>query len=666
MQGLHAALELYFQDGIDGAMRRHETLSRAVKEGVRALGLDLFGEGLDDNWTVTAIRAPEGLDADTISDRIRSDFGCVLAPGQGPLKGKVFRIGHFGYVSELDIVRGLAALEMTLERLGYPVKRGAAVAAAEQSLPGGRDRVRVVVTEQLSEQGLDLLRKDFQVDVRQELADGGLAAAIGRYDALIVRSRTQVTAEVLGAATDLKVVARAGIGLDNVDVEAATRRGVMVVNAPQSNVISAAEHTIALLLAQARNVPQAHADLIAGRWERSRWEGIELAGKTLGLVGLGRVGSLVAARAGGFAMRVIAFDSYVSADRAKEMGVEMMPTLEALLVQSDFVSIHLPRAEETEDLLGEKQLRMMKQGARLVNTARGGIVDQEALAKAIEDGHLGGAALDVFDEEPTTDSPLFGLPNVVVTPHLGASTREAQDKAGTTVAEMVRLALNGEFVPYAVNVSAAGEVSETVRPFVPLAERLGAVVAGLAEGGIRSVVASYLGRIAEHDTRVLTLAILKGILGRTVNEPVSFVNAPMLARERGITVSEMRSSVSQDYVSLVSIRAETDEGPVSLQGTIVARDAQRITRVDDFDVEVGPAPRMVFFQYADRPGIIGKVGTILGEHDINIATMDVGRQGQGLEALMVLTVDSDVPSHVLEHVAREIESRRIRAVTLPA
>ncbi|HEY7477320.1 MAG TPA: phosphoglycerate dehydrogenase [Actinomycetota bacterium] len=526
--------------------------------------------------------------------------------------------------------------------------------------------MRVLVTEQLSDPGLELLRKDFQVDVRPDLATGDLAGAIGPYDALVVRSGTQVTSEVLEAAANLKVVARAGIGLDNVDVDTATRRGVLVVNAPQSNVISAAEHTVALLLAQARNIPQANADLVAGRWERSRWEGVELAGKTLGLVGLGRVGSLVASRAAGLGMRVIAFDPYVSSERAKEMGVEMMPTLEALLVQADFVSIHLPRAPETEGLVGAKQLRMMKAGARLVNTARGGIVDEDALAKALEDGHLAGAALDVFDTEPATDSPLFGLPNVVVTPHLGASTREAQDKAGTTVAEMVRLALKGEFVPYAVNVSAGGEVSEAVRPFVPLAERLGAVVAGLAEGGVRSVVASYLGRIAEHDTRALTLAILKGILGRTVNEPVSFVNAPTLARERGITVSEMRSTVSQDYVSLVAIRADTDEGPVSLQGTIVGKDSQRITRVDDFDVEVGPAPRMVFFQYVDRPGIIGKVGTILGDHDINIATMDVGRRGEGMDALMVLTVDSEVPPEVLGHVAGEIEARRIRAVDLPA
>jgi D-3-phosphoglycerate dehydrogenase / 2-oxoglutarate reductase len=524
--------------------------------------------------------------------------------------------------------------------------------------------VRVLVTEALSEQGLDLLRKDFQVDVRVDLATGDLASEIEPYDALVIRSSTQVSADVLAAAPNLKVVARAGIGLDNVDVDEATRRGVMVVNAPTSNVISAAEQTLALLLAQARNIPQAHADLVHGRWERSRWEGVELAGKTIGLVGLGRVGSLVAARAAGFGMRVIAFDPYVSADRAKEIGVEIMPTLEALLVQADFVSIHLPRTPETEALLGEKELRMIKPGARLVNTARGGIVDESALAKAVEDGHLSGAALDVFAEEPTTDSPLFSLPTVVVTPHLGASTREAQDKAGVTVAEMVRLALKGEFVPYAVNVSAGAEVTETVRPFVPLAEHLGALAAGLAASGVRNVVASYLGRIAEHDTRVLTLAMLKGILGRSVNEPVTFVNAPMLARDRGVAVSEMRSTVSQDYVSLISVSVETDEGPVRVDGTIVARDSMRVIRIDDFDVEVGPATRMVFFRYIDRPGIIGRVGTIFGDAGINIATMDVGRRAQGGEALMVLTVDSDVPQPVLDEVARAIEANTISAVTL--
>jgi D-3-phosphoglycerate dehydrogenase / 2-oxoglutarate reductase len=528
--------------------------------------------------------------------------------------------------------------------------------------------VRVLVTEKLSDQGLDLLRQAFEVDVRPELAADGLAGQIEPYDALIIRSATQVTAEVLEAATHLKVVARAGIGLDNVDLEAATRRGVMVVNAPQSNVISAAEHTLALLLAQARNVPQAHRDLVAGAWERSKWEGVELAGKTMGLVGLGRVGTLVAQRAAGFDMRVIAYDPYVSVDRGKEMGVEIMPTLEALLVQSDFVSVHLPRSHETEHLLGDKELAMMKPGARLVNTARGGIVDEDALVKAIESGHLGGAAIDVFAVEPTTSTPLFGLPNVIVTPHLGASTREAQDKAGTTVAEMVRLALQGEFVPYAVNVSAGAEVTEIVRPFVGFAERLGSMTAGLAEGGVRSLVASYLGRIAESDTRVLTLAILKGILSRSVHEPVSFVNAPMLARERGLSVSEMRSTMSQDYVSLISIVAETDEGPVSLDGTIIGRQAERVVKVNDFDIEVAPSPNMVFFTYEDRPGIIGTVGTVLGEHDINIATMDVGRKrvdGDGeMEALMCLTVDTPVPPHVLDHIAETIEARQLRAFSL--
>jgi D-3-phosphoglycerate dehydrogenase len=525
--------------------------------------------------------------------------------------------------------------------------------------------LKVLVTEKLSDQGLELLRRDFEVDVWRELAGRDLATEIGPYDALIIRSATQVTAQVLEAAASLKVVARAGIGLDNVDVEAATRRGVMVVNAPQSNIISAAEQTIALLLAQARNIPQAHAALIAGSWERSRWEGVELAGKTMGLVGLGRVGTLVASRAAGFGMRVIAFDPYVSGDRAKEIGVETMPTLEALLVQSDFISIHLPRTAETEGLIGAKELAMAKPGARVVNTARGGIVDEEALAKAIEGGHIAGAALDVFATEPTMASPLFQLDSVVVTPHLGASTREAQDKAGTTVAEMVRLALKGEFVPYAVNVSAGTEVTEVVRPFVGLAERLGALVAGLAEGGVRTVVASYLGRIAESDTRVLTLAILKGILGRSVHEPVSFVNAPMLARERGVAVSEMRSTVSQDYVSLIQLRAETDEGPVTIEGTLVGRHAERIMSVNDFDIEVAPAPRMVFFTYVDRPGVIGKVGTILGEHNINIATMDVGRKLDLHEALMCLTVDTPVPDHVLRTIADAIEATRIRAVTVP-
>jgi D-3-phosphoglycerate dehydrogenase len=526
--------------------------------------------------------------------------------------------------------------------------------------------VRILVTEPLSDRGLDLLRRDFQVDVRPELASEGLAGAIGPYDALIVRSQTRVTAEVVEAGENLKVVARAGIGLDNVDLEAATRRGVMVVNAPQSNIVSAAEHTIALLLAQARSIPQADAALRRGEWARERFRGVELAGKTLGVIGLGRVGAMVAHRAAAFGMRIIAFDPYVSKDRAREMGVELMPTLEAVLVQADFVSIHLPRTPETEGLIGERQIALMKQGARLVNTARGGIVDEDALVKALKDGHLAGVALDVFAQEPTTASPLFDFEQVVVTPHLGASTVEAQDKAGTAIAEMVRLALGGEFVPYAVNVSAGAEVPEVVRPFMRLAERLGAVLVGLAEGAVGSLECEYHGRIAEADTRVLTLAALKGCLTGVVHEPVSFVNAPVIAAERGIVLSETKSTVSRDYVNLLSLRAETEAGEVAVAGTLVGkRDGDRLVQVFDFDMDIAPAPHMAFFLYEDRPGVIGKVGSILGDAGINIASMEVGRKAAGGLALMGLTLDSPIPPDVLSRISGAIGAEHARQITLP-
>ena len=489
---------------------------------------------------------------------------------------------------------------------------------------------------------------------------------IGPYDALIVRSQTKVTADVIEAAENLKVIARAGIGLDHVDVEGATRRGVMVVNAPQSNIVSAAEHAVALMLAQARNIPQANTALKAGRWERERYQGVELAGKTLGVVGLGRVGSMVAQRCAAFGMRVIAFDPYVPRERAKEMGVELMPTLEALLVQADFVSLHLPRTPDTEALIGERELALMKEGARLVNTSRGGIVDEAALAKAIEDGHLAGAALDVFAEEPTTESPLFAFDHIVVTPHLGASTVEAQDKAGASIAEMVRLALMGEFVPHAVNVSAGAEVSEVVRPFLPLAEKLGMLLTGLARGAVSAIECQYHGRIAEVDTRALTLALIKGVLSGVVHEPLSYVNAPIIARERGMAVSEMRSAVSSDYVNLIALRAQTEDGEASVAGTLVGkRNAERVMQVLGYDVEMAPATYMLFFAYEDRPGVIGKVGTILGQHDVNIATMDVGRATRGGTALMALTLDSAVTPAIINEISTAVGAADAWFVVLP-
>ncbi|MGH2662533.1 MAG: phosphoglycerate dehydrogenase [Actinomycetota bacterium] len=526
--------------------------------------------------------------------------------------------------------------------------------------------MKVLVTEPLSERGLELLRQDFEVDVREDLSGDALAESIGLYDAIVVRSQTRVDAAVIEAGTNLKVIARAGIGLDNVDVDAATRRGVMVVNAPQSNILSAAEHTMALLLALARKVPTADASLRSGNWERERFQGVELHGKTLGIIGLGRVGTMVAQRALSFGMRLIAFDPYVSRDRARTLGIELMPDLGALLVQADFITIHLPRTPETEGLIGRRELGLMKEGARIVNTARGGIVDEEALVEALSTGRLGGVALDVFAEEPVTEHPLFSFPDAIVTPHLGAATREAQDKAGLAIAEMVRLALRGEFVPYAVNVAAA-EVSEQVRPFVPLAERLGRVLTGLADSPMRSIAIEYLGKVGEWDTRVLTLAALKGALTGVVHEPVSYVNAPTIAKERGLEVSERRSVESQDYVNLVLLRAETEDGEVGVGGTLVGkRNAERLVRVYDFDVDMAPAEHMAFFLYEDRPGVIGAVGTILGEDGINIASMEVGRKEAGGLALMGLTVDSPIPTEVLDRIIEAVGMKSARSIVLSA
>ena len=480
--------------------------------------------------------------------------------------------------------------------------------------------MRVLVSEPLSDAGLELLQREHEVDVRPELAVEGLAEAIEPYDALIVRSQTKVTDEVLGRASSLKVVGRAGIGLDNVDIEAATRRGIIVVNAPQSNIVSAAEHTIGLLLAQARNIPQAHAALTAGAWERTRFRGIELT-----------------------------------------------PSLEALLVQADIVTIHLPRTAETEGLIGEREVQLMKEGARIVNTSRGGIIDERALVSALREGRLAGAAIDVFASEPVSPShPLLHLDRVVVTPHLGAATQEAQDKAGTAIAEMVALALRGEFVPYAVNIAAAGEIHEEVRPFVPLAEKLGAVLTGIAEGPMRLLEAEYLGRLAEHDTRALTLAALKGALAPVVDEPVSFVNAPVIARDRGLHVSERKSTAARDYVNLVSLRAETEAGEVAVAGTLVgARGGERLVQVYGFDLDMAPARHLAFLLYEDRPGIIGTVGTLLGAAGINIASMEVGRRDQGGPALMALAVDLPIPPEVLGRIASEIGATRARALLLP-
>jgi D-3-phosphoglycerate dehydrogenase / 2-oxoglutarate reductase len=505
---------------------------------------------------------------------------------------------------------------------------------------------RILVTEEIADGGLDRLRAvGHDVDVRLELSAADLLDAVVGASALIIRSATQVTEEVLAAGADLMVVGRAGIGLDNVDVAAATKRGVMVVNAPQSNIVSAAEHTMALLMAVARNVPQAHAALVAGRWERSRWEGVELADKTLGVVGLGRIGKLVADRARGFGMRLIAYDPFVSDERAKKMGVELLG-LDQVIAESDFLTVHLPKTPETVGLINRDLLLKAKPSLRVINVARGGIVHEADLAECIRDGVVAGAAIDVFSTEPMTESPLFGLDSVVVTPHLGASTREAQDKAGDTIASMVELALAGDFVPFAVNVNAA-EANETIRPFLPLAERLGGMFVSLAGELPKVLEVCTEGDIAGYDTRILELAVLKGFFGAISDEPVTYVNAPQLAKDHGVEVRDVNCSTSANYVNLLTISG----GGHSISGTLAGtRGEQRIVNIDDTPFDVPPADHMVVIKNDDRPGVIGTVGTLLGNAGVNIADMDVSRVDGSGTAVMLIAPTATVSDEVLDQL----------------
>jgi len=518
---------------------------------------------------------------------------------------------------------------------------------------------RILVTESIADSGLDRLRSaGHDVDVQLGLEPAALLEAIVGAHGLIVRSATQVNAEVLAAADELLVVGRAGIGLDNVDVTAATAAGVMVANAPQSNTISAAEHTMALLLAQARNVPQAHAALVDGRWERSKWEGVELSDKTLGIVGLGRIGSLVAHRAAAFGMRLIAHDPFVSAEAAKKLNVELVD-LETLMAAADFLTLHLAKTPETAGLIGKDLLAKAKPTLRIINVARGGIVDEAALAEAAREGRIGGAAVDVFDTEPTTESPLFEVPTIVVTPHLGASTAEAQDKAGVTIAEQVALALAGEFVPNAVNVDAA-EVSETLRPFVPLAEHLGAIFGGLVETVPTTIDVELRGAIAKDDTRIAVLSAIKGLLSVHTDEPVSYVNALDVAAERGLEIRTV-TAPAQDHVNVIRISG----GDHSISGRLSGLDeSHRISDLDDHPLDIHPSDHMLVIRNQDEPGMVGLVGALLGDAGINISNMHIGESGDGREALMVVCTGGPVSPAVQDALRASENVRFVRAITV--
>nr|MDT0663034.1 phosphoglycerate dehydrogenase [Micromonospora sp. DSM 115978] len=515
----------------------------------------------------------------------------------------------------------------------------------------------VLIAEELAPAAIDVLAHDFDVRHVDGTDRPALLAALAAADAVIVRSATQIDAEAIAAAPRLKVVARAGVGLDNVEVPAATTRGVMVVNAPTSNIVSAAEQALALLLAVARNTASASAALKAGEWKRSKYSGVEIQGKTVGVVGLGRIGVLFAQRIAAFGTRLIAYDPYIQPARAAQLGVRLVG-LEELLRESDFISIHLPKTPETVGLIGEKELRLVKPEVRIVNAARGGLVDEQALADAIAEGRVAGAGVDVYSKEPCTASPLFAFDNVVATPHLGASTAEAQDKAGLAVARSVKLALQGEFVPDAVNVQAGGVVAEDVRPLLPLAEKLGKVFTAVAGGVAASVTVEVRGEILANDVSVLKLAATKGLFTSVVEEQVTYVNAPYLAADRGVEVTLSTPADTVELPNLVTVRGALPDGrAVSVSGTVVvtgSRDVIKLTEVDGFDLELGADGILLFFRYADRPGVVGSVGSILGEAGVNIAAMQVARRSAGGEALMTLTVDSAVDAELLTSAAGSI------------
>jgi D-3-phosphoglycerate dehydrogenase len=538
-------------------------------------------------------------------------------------------------------------------------------------------RLRVLLAENIGRSGAELLKRHFDVDDGVGWTREDLAERIAGYDGILIRSGTELDDELLSRAERLRAVGRAGVGVDNVDVAAATRQGIVVVNAPQSNVITAAEHTLALLLALARNIPQAHASLTGGAWERSRFSGVELHGKALGILGFGRIGQLVAQRARAFGMRVIAFDPYVAAERYRELGVERAGALNEVYAEADFLTLHLPKTPETEGILDGAALAQCRDGVRVLNVARGSLIVEEDLKRALDSGKVAGAALDVFSSEPVTAHPLFGYPNVIVTPHLGASTAEATDRAGFQAAEQVVAALTGGVVTSAVNLPAiAAEDADLLGPFVPLCQALGHIAAALAEGSsIDRVETEFLGRIAERDTRLLALHALLGVLSGHTEEDVGVVNAPALAEQRGIELAEIKRTTARDYTDLVRVTIAGNEGRVRAVGTLIGRrDRPHLLEAwgQRFDVQL--ENHVTLFRYRDVPGMIGRVGTVFGQHGINIVSAAVGRQpDEGLEgngdaglAAMVITTDTVVPREVLDEITSSEGFVAGRTVSLAA
>lgn len=522
---------------------------------------------------------------------------------------------------------------------------------------------RVLVKEKIADAGVELLRHEFEVELGLDWDDDTLRERIGEFDAILIRSQTKLTADLIGRADRMRVIGRAGTGVDNVDLDAATKRGIIVANAPESNSVAAAEHTLAMALALCRNIPQAHGSLIRGRWERSRFGGSELYRKTLGVIGFGRIGQLVAHRAQAFEMEVIGFDKFVAPERFRDLGVEGVETIEELYGRADLITIHLPKAPDTINWIGAEAIAAMTDGVRIVNCARGELVDLDALQAGLESGKVAGAALDVFPSEPFTEHPLFERDDVVVTPHLGASTTEAQDRAGTDTAEQVRAALAGGVVTNAVNIHAT--LPEVLVPFVPLCERLGRLAQGLGQGSVVRVEAEFKGRIAEHDTRLLGISVMVGALSGHTEEPVNLVNAPAMAEERGIELIETKDTASEDFTELVTVRIGSGEGSVEVEGTGVGpRNDPYLTSIWGARFYLPFEGHLAVFRYTDTPGMIGRVGTAFGEQSVNIVSAAVGAETGDDTAVMVLTTDAAVRPETVESILKLDGFFEGRAVSL--
>ena len=529
---------------------------------------------------------------------------------------------------------------------------------------------KVLVAEKVGASGIDLLRAHFDVDTAFDQDDFDLPGRIGEYDGILIRSATRMDADLIAAGEKLRVIGRAGVGVDNVDVPAATKRGIVVANAPQSNVVTAAEHTVGMLLALARNIPQAHMALVGGDWARSKYSGIELMDKTLGILGFGRIGQLVAERARGFGMRVLAYDPFVSAERYRELGVEKATSSDDVYREADFITLHLPKTPETEGWLDAEALAKCKDGVRVINVARGPLIVDEDLQAALESGKVGGAALDVFRSEPITDHPLFGLPNVVVTPHLGASTAEANDRAGFQAAEQIVAALNGGTVTSAVNAPAVkAEDLEVLGPFMPLARHLGRLAVALSPGSsVDTLEVEHLGAIAERDTRPLTTEALLGVLSGHTEEDANAVNAPLLAEERGIEVSETRNPHARDFTELLRVTVVSGGERTRVVGTVLgSHHRPHLLEAWDQRFNLQLEPNLAFFKYRDMPGMIGRVGTAFGDAGVNIASAAVGYTPEGADnpcAVMVVTLGTPAPQPVLDQLLAQDDFVSARAVTL--